>query len=260
MDALTASYWALPAAMLVTGLLSGVHCLGMCGGIVGAFGGAGTQATVALHARPVRREVARQLAFNGGRIASYTFAGALAGALGGAGAYVAGALSWQVALYVLANLMLILVGLYLAGALGWLARLEAVGVPLWRRLQPLAARLLPARTLPQSLAAGLVWGWIPCGLVYGALAVAVLAGSPERGALAMAAFGLGTLPNLLAAGLAAARRARRRRRRAARLRRVRPGQRDHGRRGHPQRSALLLSGAQPRCARGSKRDASRSCS
>ena len=204
---LSLSYWALPAAMLVTGFLSGVHCLGMCGGIVGAFGSVGGQTTVALPARghALWREAARQLAFNAGRVASYTLAGAIAGALGSAGATMAGVLSWQVALYVLANVMLILVGLYLAGTSAWLARIEAVGAPLWRRLQPLAARLLPARTLPQSFAAGLLWGWIPCGLVYAGLAVAVLAGSPERGALAMAAFGLGTLPNLLAAGLAAAR-------------------------------------------------------
>ncbi len=210
MEALSAAYWALPAAMLVTGFLSGVHCLGMCGGIVGAFSTLGGSAAPATVARPPRRralgrELARQLAFNAGRIGSYSLAGAVAGALGGAGAYVAGALSWQVALYVLANLMLVLVGLYLAGASAWLARIEALGAPLWKRLQPLAARLLPARTLPQSVAAGLVWGWIPCGLVYAALAVAVLAGSAERGALAMAAFGLGTLPNLLVAGLAAAR-------------------------------------------------------
>jgi sulfite exporter TauE/SafE len=207
LDALTASFWALPAAMLVTGFLSGVHCLGMCGGIVTAFGSLGAPSAVVVQSRRASpwRELARQLAFNAGRILSYTLAGGLAGALGGAGAALADALSWQVALYVLANLMLILVGLYLAGASAWLARVEALGAPLWRRLQPLAARLLPARTLPQSVAAGLVWGWIPCGLVYGALAVAVLAGSPERGALAMAAFGLGTLPNLLAAGLAAAR-------------------------------------------------------
>lgn len=207
MDPLSAAFWALPAAMLVTGFLSGVHCLGMCGGIVAAFGGTGTQASVALASQrsPFWREAARQFAFNAGRILSYSVAGAIAGALGGAGAYVAGALSWQVALYVLANVMLVLVGLYLAGASAWIARVEAIGAPLWRRLQPLAARLLPARTLPQSVAAGLVWGWLPCGLVYAALTAAVLSGSPARGALAMAAFGLGTLPNLLAAGLAAAR-------------------------------------------------------
>lgn len=205
MEALAAAFWALPAAMLVTGLLSGVHCVGMCGGIVGAFTVHGP-----VELRPPRRsgflrDAARQLAFNAGRIGSYAFAGAIAGTLGGAGATMAGALPWQVGLYVLANVMLILVGLHLAGASTWLLRLEAVGMPLWRRLQPLAARLLPARTLPQSVAAGMVWGWIPCGLVYGALAAAVFAGSPERGALAMAAFGLGTLPNLLVAGLAAAR-------------------------------------------------------
>lgn len=214
MEALAPAFWALPVAMLVAGLLSGVHCLGMCGGIVGAFGTLGTDnvgrvdgVAVPLPRRRsgVLRDAVRQLAFNAGRIASYAFAGAIAGTLGGAGAYVAGALPWQVALYVLANVMLILVGLHLAGASTWLSRIEAVGAPLWRRLQPLAARLLPARTLPQSVAAGMVWGWIPCGLVYGALAAAVFAGSPERGALAMTAFGLGTLPTLLAAGLAAAR-------------------------------------------------------
>jgi len=206
LDALSAAFWALPMAMFVTGLASGVHCLGMCGGIVGAFS-AFSGAAPLEGPRPrsgLVRELPRQLAFNGGRIASYALAGAIAGALGGAGATVAGALPWQIALYVLANVMLILVGLYLAGASRWLVHVEALGAPLWRRLQPLAARLLPARTLPQSLAAGMVWGWIPCGLVYGALAAAVFAGSPERGALAMAAFGLGTLPNLLLAGLAAA--------------------------------------------------------
>jgi sulfite exporter TauE/SafE len=207
LEALNAAAWALPAAMLVTGFLSGVHCLGMCGGIVGAFASVGPSAPVAPRPRRASfaRELARQLAFNAGRIASYSVAGAIAGALGGAGSALAGVLSWQVALYVLANLMLVLVGLYLAGASAWLGRAETIGAPLWRRLQPLAARLLPARTLPQSIAAGLVWGWLPCGLVYAALAAAVLTGSPVRGALAMAAFGLGTLPNLLAAGLAAAR-------------------------------------------------------
>jgi len=186
-------------AMLVAGLASGVHCVGMCGGIVAAFS--------AQRVIPVRAAAdwPRQLAFNAGRISSYAAAGAAAGALGGAAQLMAGALPAQTALYVLANAMLVLVGLYLAGAGGWLARLERLGVPLWRRLQPVAARALGARTLPQSYVAGLAWGWIPCGLVYGALAAAAFAGSPGAGAAAMLAFGLGTLPNLLAAGLAAAR-------------------------------------------------------
>ena len=186
------SSWALPLAMLVTGFLSGVHCVGMCGGIVCAFSANGGG-------------LRRQLAFNFGRISSYAAAGAAAGLLGSAGAYAAGAAPAQTALYVLANVMLLLVGLHLAGAGRLLRGVEALGAPLWRRLQPLAARLLPAKSPGQAYAAGLVWGWLPCGLVYGALAAAAFAGGPSSGALAMLAFGLGTLPNLLAAGLAAAR-------------------------------------------------------
>jgi sulfite exporter TauE/SafE len=192
----------LQGAMLVAGLASGVHCVGMCGGIVGAFA---AHRVVAIHEARRGAEWPRQLAFNAGRIASYTAAGGAAGLAGGAAAYMSGALPVQTALYVLANVMLVLIGLYVAGAGGLLRRAERFGAPLWRRIQPLAARLLGARTLPQAFGAGAVWGWLPCGLVYGALTVAALAGSPGRGALVMLAFGLGTLPNLMAAGLAAAR-------------------------------------------------------
>jgi sulfite exporter TauE/SafE len=189
-------FWAFPLAALVAGFASGVHCVGMCGGIVAAF---------AARRGSARPEWPRQIAFNAGRIASYAAAGAAVGALGGVGVWMSGALPAQTALFVLANAMLVLMGLYLAGAGRMLVRLEAVGAPVWRALQPLAARVLPAETLPQSFAAGAVWGWLPCGLVYGALAGAAFAGSPGRGAIVMLAFGLGTLPNLLAAGLAAAR-------------------------------------------------------
>jgi sulfite exporter TauE/SafE len=194
----------LLVAMLVAGLASGVHCIGMCGGIVTAFA---AQRVIPIAEVPARRgaDLARQLAFNGGRLSSYALGGAAAGLAGGAAAYLAGVLPVQAVLYVLANLMLVLVGLYLMGSGRWLARLEALGGPLWRRLQPVAARGLSARTVPQAYVAGLAWGWLPCGLVYGALAAAAFAGSPVGGALAMLAFGLGTLPTLLVAGLAATR-------------------------------------------------------
>ena len=194
---------SLAAAMLVAGFASGVHCVGMCGGIVGAFS---ARAPIALPGtRGRRREWARQLAFNAGRVASYSVAGALAAALGSAGAALAGVRPAQSALFVLANVMLVVIGLHIAGAGGLFARIEAFGAPLWRRLQPHAARLLPAPGLPGAFAAGALWGWIPCGLVYGALAAAAFAGGPGAGALVMLAFGVGTLPNLLVAGLAAAR-------------------------------------------------------
>jgi len=182
--------------MLALGLASGIHCVGMCGGIVGAFA---VQPLV-----PARTLFRNQFVFNVGRITSYAFAGAVAGALG-AGVYAAAALPAQTALYGVASLALLLLGVHLAFLRGPLAALEKVGVPLWRRVQPLAARLLPPRSLPQAYGAGLLWGLLPCGLVYAALSAALLAGSPVHGAAGMLAFGLGTLPWLLAAGLAAAR-------------------------------------------------------
>ncbi len=184
--------FGIPVALLLLGLASGVHCVGMCGGIVTAF-------TAPQPLVPAGRLWRTHLAFNLGRVSSYAAAGALAG-LVGSGAYAVAAAPAQAVLYAAANLMLVLIGLYLAGVSGAAAWIERLGAPLWRRLQPLAVRLRP-----HSFAAGAVWGWLPCGLVYGALAAAAATGSPARGALAMLAFGLGTLPWLLAAGLAAAR-------------------------------------------------------
>jgi sulfite exporter TauE/SafE len=108
-------------------------------------------------------------------------------------------------LHLAANAMLVLVGLYLAGADRLLAPLESLGMPLWRRLQPLAAKLLPAQTMRSAYLAGLVWGWLPCAMVYAALAAAAFSGGAAAGALGMAAFGLGTLPFLLGAGWLASR-------------------------------------------------------
>jgi sulfite exporter TauE/SafE len=196
----------LPVAMLAAGLASGVHCVGMCGGIVAAFD---SKRCIRIE-EPGRWK--RHLAFNLGRISTYAAAGAAVGTLGAA-AYAVGALPAQEMLYLAANVMLVLVGLYLAGADRVLAPLEALGMPLWRRLQPLAARLLTARAEPapsarilaRSYMAGLIWGWLPCGMVYAALAAAAFSGSAAAGALGMAAFGLGTLPFLLGAGWLASR-------------------------------------------------------
>ena len=188
----------LVLASALLGAASGLHCVGMCGGIVTAF-----SSRKISFGKP-GREWPRQLAFNAGRITSYALAGAAAGALG-SGALLARALPAQTVLLVIANLILVLVGLQLAGKGAALARIEALGAPLWRRLQPAAARLLSANASSKVYSAGLLWGWLPCGLVYGALVLAAAASrSPMEGALAMLAYGLGTLPWLMAAGLAAA--------------------------------------------------------
>ena len=178
---------ALPLALLAMGLASGVHCLGMCGGIVTAF-------SVRQPLLPKTALFARQLGFNAGRITTYAALGVAAGATGEA-------LHGSFVLYLAVNLLLIFVGLQLCGVRSPMALLERMGTPLWRRLQPLAIRLFSLN----AFAGGLAWGFIPCGLVYGALAASTAAGSPAGGAMAMAAFGLGTLPWLLAAGMAALR-------------------------------------------------------
>lgn len=180
-------------ALFLVGLLGGTHCIGMCGGIVGALS-LGAAARVSL-----------QLAYNAGRILSYVVAGAVAGALGGASLALADQLPARLALYVLANLMLVALGLYLLGVTRALAFSERFGFRLWRRLQPLSRRYLPARRVAQAFPLGLLWGWLPCGLVYSALVSALASGSAADGAALMLAFGLGTLPNLLLAGLLAVR-------------------------------------------------------
>ena len=190
--------WSGFLAVFLIGLLGGVHCLGMCGGIVGALC-LGSAPRLSLH-----------LAYSAGRIASYAAAGALAGAFGQAGLALGAAdagTAWsaRLALFLLANLMLVALGLYLMGATPVLAALERLGQGVWTRVQPFGKRFLPATRVGQAFPLGLVWGWLPCGLVYGALFSALSSGSAAQGAGLMLAFGLGTLPNLLAAGLLAAR-------------------------------------------------------
>ena len=177
-------------AVFLIGLLGGTHCLAMCGGIVGAL-------TVSAPGAPPNWGLT--LAYNVGRIGGYAIAGAAIGGIGSMGLLLNDALPLQMGLYVAANLMLLALGVYLCGFTGALAPLERLGQRLWRRIQPLTRRFLPARSPIQVLPLGLLWGFLPCGMVYSALALALLTGSAARGAALMLAFGLGTLPNLLAA-------------------------------------------------------------
>ncbi|MDI6745679.1 MAG: sulfite exporter TauE/SafE family protein [Rhodocyclaceae bacterium] len=180
-------------ALFLVGLLGGGHCAGMCGGIVGALTLQSPQGGAAFGVH---------LAYNLGRIASYMLAGLLVGAVGH---FAGNMLSLQHGLYFFASLMLIAMGLYLLGITQLLAPLERGGQAIWKRIQPATRKFMPVRGPAQALPLGLLWGWLPCGLVYSALATALASGSAGQGALLMLAFGLGTLPNLLLAGLLLAR-------------------------------------------------------
>jgi uncharacterized protein len=181
------------------GLLGSTHCIGMCGGIVGALnvglGQAGRQTKLA--------RTAHHLTYNTGRILSYTVAGTLAGFVGAQ----ATRFSLDTALplgRVIAGLFMVALGLYLAGWWHAIGGMEKVGLHLWRFIEPVGRRFLPATNPLQVFGLGLIWGWLPCGLVYSALALAVVSASPRQGALLMLGFGLGTLPMLLAMGSLAA--------------------------------------------------------
>ena len=185
------------------GLLGGVHCVGMCGGIVGALS---LQPQPDARASKIAPVWLQMLAYNSGRIVSYSAAGAL---MGGLGVMLAVFLPVEIAqkfLLVIAGIFMILLGFYLAGwwrqVILWL---EGSGKFIWQRLEPLGRGLLPVRTSSQAFLLGLLWGWLPCGLVYSVLIWAVSAGSALQGSLLMLAFGLGTLPNLLAMGVIARR-------------------------------------------------------
>ncbi|MDH4551563.1 MULTISPECIES: sulfite exporter TauE/SafE family protein [Pseudomonas] len=184
----------LLGSALVLGLLGGGHCLGMCGGLMGAL-------TLAIPPEQRGKRLRLLLAYNLGRIFSYACAGLLLGVAGWAVASSPAAL----ALRVTAALLLIAMGLYLAGWWSGLTRIEALGRGLWRHIQPLASRLLPVSSLPRALLLGALWGWLPCGLVYSTLLWAASQGNAGYSAVLMLAFGLGTWPVLLATGLAAER-------------------------------------------------------
>jgi len=184
----------LLGSALVLGLLGGGHCLGMCGGLMGAL-------TLAIPPEQRSRRLRLLLAYNLGRILSYAAAGLLLGLAGVALASSPLATGLRVA----AALLLIAMGLYLAGWWSGLTRIEALGRGLWRHVQPLATRLLPVSSLPRALLLGALWGWLPCGLVYSTLLWAASQGDALYSAALMLAFGLGTWPVLLATGLAAER-------------------------------------------------------
>ena len=190
--------WTDWLTAFLLGVVSSTHCIGMCGGIVGAL-------TYSL-APGIRAKrwlfVVFSLHYHLGRISSYMLAGALVA--GGAGVFqsVAGGGSALV-MRTVGAVFLVALGLHIGGWFSRFAWIESMGRPLWRWLEPLGRRLLPVRSLPQAFGFGLVWGWLPCGLVYSALVYSLSTGSAWQGAGVMLFFGLGTVPTLLLVGIMA---------------------------------------------------------
>ena len=189
MEAITSSY----IAAFLLGLFSTVHCIAMCGSVIGAL-------TLSLPAE-VRESQGKMLPYvlnyNLGRLLSYGIAGAIVGLISSPLASFDG----HLILRYLSVLVMISMGLYLAGWFPKFARMERLGAPIWKWLQPIGQKLLPVRKRSQAFLLGIIWGWLPCGLVYAALAVAATVGEPVKASLVMMAFGAGTLPAVMGAGL-----------------------------------------------------------
>jgi sulfite exporter TauE/SafE len=169
---------------LLLGLASSLHCAGMCGPIA---------ASLTLGFGPNRARAL--LASQAGRIVVYIAAGALAGAAVGA---LYGGFRHPGAFLVMrtaAALSLGWIGFSLMGLAPSLSVLD--------RFNPTLVRA--ATGARWAFAAGIAWGFLPCGLVYGALFYAGLSGGPFSGAAVMAGFGLGTLPSVTAAAFGVAR-------------------------------------------------------
>ncbi|GLQ30082.1 sulfite exporter TauE/SafE family protein [Litoribrevibacter albus] len=180
-------------AALLIGLLGGAHCIGMCGGITATFG-LNSQGNIS-------QRFSKNLAFNLGRITSYTGAGFLIGLASSLLANLSPTVG--MILRLIAGVFIVLMGLYIADWSRAITKIEKPGQWIWKRIQPLTKPFLPADTVYKSLSLGLLWGWLPCGLVYSTLVLASANASPTSSALVMFAFGLGTLPTMLATGLLA---------------------------------------------------------
>lgn len=186
------------AAAFILGLFSTVHCIGMCGGIIGAL-------SLSLPDTIRQRRLPHLLfisLYNVGRILSYSFAGLVVGYIGAEAAAWTDMSGGPSILRYTGVVLMIAIGLYLAGWFPQLSKVERIGMPVWRILEPIGRSMVPVNTMPKALLYGLVWGWLPCGMVYFVLVWALTSGSAAQGAMTMAAFGLGTLPSLLGAGLA----------------------------------------------------------
>ena len=181
--------------LFLLGFFGGTHCVGMCGGLSSAF---------ALQLPPHLNRLGLIVLLNLGRISSYVLIGLIVGLVGQIGISLDNTRWLQNGLYIAANVLLLLLGLYLAGLSTAATQIERIGRPIWKRLNPILNRLLPIKSVPACFGVGMLWGWLPCGLVYSASLYALGSGNAVQGGLYMLAFALGTLPNLLAMGIFAA--------------------------------------------------------
>lgn len=187
---------ALPllAAAFVTGLLGSAHCFGMCAGLSGLFA---VNASVA----SLRPQIPMAVAYNTGRILSYALLGIVVASLGQT--VVKAIPNIAAPVRFASGLLIVIVGLQVAFNWRFLAPVEKAGAKIWNHIAPAAKGLLPVTSMPKALGLGLLWGWLPCGLVYSVLLLAATTANAVNGGLVMLAFGVGTMPAMIMTGISA---------------------------------------------------------
>lgn len=172
----------------IIGILGSGHCLGMCGGITSML-------TSALPKESSYPKTLLILGYNFGRILSYTLIGAIVGFTGSVAAKNIGIP--LAGLRIISAVFLILLGLYIGQWLMWLNRIERFGKSIWKYLSPYSKHFIPVSSPRKAIGLGILWGWLPCGLIYSMLTWSLASGNVFSGALIMTFFGLGTLPALI---------------------------------------------------------------
>jgi len=182
-------------AAFMIGLLGSTHCVGMCGGIVGAL----TMGLPETTRKSSLKLLPYLLTYNAGRLFSYTLAGLIIGLLSSSisgffqlGNFPVGG--------IIGGLFMVSLGIYIGGWLQTMRPLEQLGRHFWQLIEPFGRRFMPVRSPAQALGLGVFWGWLPCGLVYSTLAWAATSADAVTSAGLMLAFGMGTLPVLLLLG------------------------------------------------------------
>jgi len=188
--------WPILGAALAAGLAGSAHCIAMCGGMAGALGMRARSTAATPHAAACQATL-----YQIGRVSGYTLAGALVGTFSHGARWFMQLAGATVLLRVAAGVLTLLLAVRMLTGRNLLAPLERAGMHLWRYLQPLTQRTAHRTDWYASLLLGLVWGWLPCGMVYSVLLISATSGSTAAGAATMASFGLGTLPAMLVSSL-----------------------------------------------------------
>lgn len=186
--------WPMIAAAFVAGLLGSAHCFGMCAGVSGLF-------AVNAGGKAANASLPMALTYNLGRLVSYAVLGGIVALFGSALVDVIPKLAAPVRL--ITGILIILIGVQIAFNWRFLQPIETMGATIWQKISPVAQKLLPVTSAPRALGLGLLWGLLPCGLVYSMLLIAAATANPVNGALTMVAFGLGTAPAMVMTGVGA---------------------------------------------------------